>query len=157
MVSNLNALARKIIEENQYLTIGSTNSDSTAWVSPVAYAYDSDWNFYFASIDTTKHCKNFLTTKNISAAIFDSHQNWGEGIGLQIEGVVGKVGLLEIPAVVKTYFSRKFPYGNISGAFARSFKELLKKEVYNFYKITPTKFWMGDPDSEVDVRVEVKL
>lgn len=150
-------LAREIVEKNQYMTIGSSNSDGTAWVSPVAYAYDKDWNFYFASIDSSKHCQNLLKNNIVSVAIFDSCQKWGYGIGLQIEGGVTKVGLSEIPKAIKIYFSRKWPYGEITGSFAKSFKKLLKIRTYEFYKITPTKFWMGDPDSEVDVRVEVKL
>ena len=76
-------LARDIIEQNQYMTLGTTSPDGKPWVSPVVYAFDKNYNFYWISLPNSKHSQNITANKNISLAIFDSHQNWGEGVGLQ--------------------------------------------------------------------------
>ena len=89
MITDLNKLAKEIIEQNQYVTLATSDNAGNPWVSPVVYAYDKDCNFYFVSIPNSKHC--------------------------------------------------------------------LKKRLYRFYKITPSRIWMNDPNSEIDVRVGVSL
>jgi len=93
--------------------------------------------------------------KNITLAIFDSHQNFGEGVGLQIEAVAEKLSFKDSLSAIKLYFERKWPYGKVSPNGI--FEELVKNKVYYFYKATPTKIWMNDPREETDVRVEIKL
>lgn len=149
--------ATKIIQENQYMTLATSDSAGNSWASPVAYTYDSDFNFYWVSLPSSSHQKNIEVNPNISFSIFDSHQNWGEGIGLQIEAKVEKVPLSDLPKVSKLYFSRKYPYGDVIGSFGKGLKELLKGKVYHFYKAAPIKIWTADLDAEVDARVEVKL
>ena len=36
-------------------------------------------------------------------------------------------------------------------------QKVLKNLTYKAYQITPTNIWMNDPNTNVDVRVEVKL
>lgn len=84
-------LAKDIIGKNQYMTIGSTNPDGSAWVSPVVYVVDQNYNFYWISLPNSNHSQNIGKNKKITLAIFDSHQNFGEGVGLQIEAVAIKL------------------------------------------------------------------
>jgi hypothetical protein len=67
------------------------------------------------------------------------------------------VNLTNIPHVMKTYFDRDYPYGSASGAFGKGLKDLLAGKIYKFYKATPSKVWVPDPDADVDARVEVSL
>lgn len=157
MINDLNKLAREIIEKNEYLALATTDENNNAWVSPICYAFDKDYNFYFASIPSSKHCVNFSRNNKVSFAIYDSTQNWGEGVGLQIEGTVEKVKLLKLPKVTAIYFGRKYPYRKITNIFAESFRKLIKNKIYSFYKIIPTKFWMNDPNAGRDERIEMKL
>jgi len=86
MVKNLNELAREIIKTNQYLTIASSDKKGSPWASAVVYSYDKDWNLYFLSIPSSNHCQNIKNREKVVVAIFDSHQLFGQGVGLQIEG-----------------------------------------------------------------------
>ncbi len=155
MTTELNVLAKNIIEGNQYLALG-TVSNNVFWVSPLAYSYDENWNFYFVSLPSSKHCVNLSKNGKVSFAIYDSHQGWGTGVGLQIEGIVEKVNPSEFSKVTKIYFTRKYPCGNVSNDFADGLKKLLDNQTYFFYKITPIKFWLNNPDSDIDERVKVK-
>ncbi|RJQ26864.1 pyridoxamine 5'-phosphate oxidase family protein [Candidatus Parcubacteria bacterium] len=157
MTLDLNKLAQRIIEQNQYMTIASSDKDGNAWVSPVVYAYDNDWNFYFVSIPNSKHCLNFKENNKISVAIFDSHQDWGEGIGLQIEGEIKKLKLTEISNAIKIYFKRNYPYGTITEAFGKGLKNMLNKKLYRLYKLSSIRIWINNPNSDTDERAEVEL
>ena len=145
-------LAREIIEKNQYLVL------SSPWISILCYAYDEEFNFYFISMPNSKHCTNISLNNNVSFAIYDSHQNFGEGVGLQIEGKVSLVPLSETPQTIKLYLSRSWPYKNSQmEIYLKGFQKVLKDQSYRAYKISPTKIWMNDPKQLIDVRVEVKL
>lgn len=156
MNKDLNKLAREIVEKNQYATLG-TGMGGEAWVSPVVYANDDDYCFYWISLPNSKHSLNIKKNKKITFSIFDSHQNFGEGVGLQIEGFAEELNLKEYPKAFKLYFKRIWPYGKFSINHKKVFKKLLEGNIYRFYKVIPTKVWMNDPREETDVRVEVKL
>ena len=139
------------------MTIASTDAKGAPWASTVAYAFDSKFRFYWVSVPESKHQQNIKHNSSIAFTIFDSHQQWGEGIGVQIEATVEQVSLLETPLAMETYFLRNYPYGNVIGSFGDALKKLLNGKVYNFYRATPNKVWFPDPDAEVDARVEVFL
>lgn len=157
--SQLNNLARKIIAKNQYATIASADLKSNPWISPVAYCYDEKWNIYFISMPSSKHSQNLKHKKSATVAIFDSHQKWGVGVGLQIEADIIGVPIYIYPEIAKIYFWRDYPYGKVTLDMISDFAKLLmeKKKVYRFYKIVPKKIWMNDPNSSVDERVEINL
>ncbi|OGM01885.1 hypothetical protein A2115_00345 [Candidatus Woesebacteria bacterium GWA1_41_8] len=157
MIKDLNKLARKIVETNQYLTMATSDKNGSPWTAAVVYSYDKDWNFYFVSIPSSKHCQNIENNKRVVVAIFDSHQLFGEGVGLQIEGEAIMVDIKDTPKVATIYFGRIYPYGKVTHNAGQYIKRFMKKgELYRFYKIRPTKFWMNDPNSKIDLRVGVK-
>src|SRR3989344_7919391 len=108
----LNDLARKIIEDNQLVSLATANHEGDPWISPVVYAYDKNWNLYFVSIRSSKHCQNIRLNKNVACAIYDSRHAWGTGTGLQIEAEVEEVAFKDILKAGKCYMSRKYPYPN---------------------------------------------
>lgn len=157
MTNDYSNLAKKIFSNNQYMTIATSDEAGNAWASPVAYVFDDNYNFYWVSVPESKHQRNIKHNPKISIAIFDSHQLWGEGVGVQMEATVEQVSLMELPKVTKLYFSREYPYGSASGAFGEGLKDLLKGKIYHFYKAIPTKVWVPDPNADVDTRIEVDL
>jgi hypothetical protein len=97
-----------------------------------------------------------------AVAIFDSHQPWGEGIGLQFEAKASVIGLKDSLKIILLYAFRKYPYVNPKHNVVNDTKKfinnfLVKQELYRFYKITPTKVWLNNPNLKTDARVEVKL
>lgn len=157
MIKDLNHLAGEIIKNNQYMSLATVGKDNFPWISPVAYAYDEKWNFYFVTIPSSKHGLNFNINNHIVAAIFDSTQKLGQGVGLQIEGRVEDVGLTNLPIALSNLYNRKYPFGNMTSTFAVGLKKLLQKKVYHCYRFIPTIIWMNDPNSNRDERVQVYL
>lgn len=151
-------LAAKIVTKNEYMTVGSFEANHGAWVSPVAYAYDKKFNFYFISLPNSKHAQNFRKHPKVTVAIFDSRQPFGEGVGLQIEGIAKTVRLPDVPQAFRTYMTRKWPYvGRRFNIFLKGCRKIIRNKLYRVYQVTPTRVWMNDPDSEVDRRIEVTL
>lgn len=154
---DLNDLARSIIEKNQYLALSTVNENRRPWTCILAYTFDVNFNFYFVSLPTANHSRHIENLKDVSFAIYDSTQGFGLGTGLQIEGIAEVLNQERIPEITNIYFSRKYPYGNISNDFTTGLKNLLNDKVYSFYKLTPSHIWMNDPNSDTDKRVEIFL
>lgn len=154
---DLNQLARDIITNNEYLTLATTDEAGNPWTCILAYAYDENYSFYFVSLPTAQHSQHITRNSNVSFTIFDSHQDFGKGVGLQGTGVVTEVKNEEFEKVSSVYFSRQYPYGNILNEFMEGLQKLLKSGVYRFYKLTPKQVWINDPNADTDRRVEVSL
>ena len=152
---SLKKIARNILNTNQYMTLGTVNEGGKAWVSPMVYAFDGSYNLYFISLMSSSHAKSIKKDPVLSAAIFDSHQLNGEGVGLQILGEAQVVPARDFAKAFKCCVSRKFPYGGSGNA--KDFKKFLKLYKYHFYKIKPVEVWMNDPRKKYDVRVRVRL
>jgi uncharacterized protein YhbP (UPF0306 family) len=157
MDTELDQLAKKVIEENQYLSLATIDSLGNPWICVLAYAYDADWNILFVSLPTSRHSRNVAEHATISFAIYDSRQLVGQGFGIQGEGTVRELSESELSVAEPVYFGRKYPYGTNENPFVEGLKPLLKDGTYRFYRLKPTKLWMNNPKSKVDERVEVRL
>lgn len=156
---NTSALAKEIIKNNQYMVLATAGSDGKAWVSPVTYVYDSDFKLFFISKAQSRHIQNLKKNSFLSVAIFDSHQDFGEGCGLQIEATSRELPLADALKTSLFFLQRMWLYGKLTDR--NWFTDVLNSFSYVIYEVTPTKFWMNNPDPKTpedeDLRVEVKL
>ena len=155
----LNRMAKRIIKGNEYTTLATADASGRPWVSVLAYSFDSNWNLYFVSIPTSKHGKQLSFRKNVACTIFDSRQNWGKGVGLQIEATCKTIPKSDFKKVERVYFKRKYPFGTVEPEVEKFFKKSLedKNSLYKFYKIIPKTVWMNNPYSKTDERVKIAL
>lgn len=156
-MSDLNKIAKEVIEKNQYLALSTVRDDGKPWTCILAYIFDDDYNFYYVSLPTSEHSKHIEKSKSVSFAIYDSTQGFGLGAGLQVEGEAEKLSKDQIPEISKMYFERKYPYGNISNDFTVGLKKMIENGTYFFYKLVPIHIWINDPNADTDRRVEVFL
>ena len=154
---DLNKLAQKIISQNEYLTLATMNDEGKPWTCILAYCFDKDYSFYFVSLPTSQHARHFTKNNGVAFSIFDSHQEFGTGVGLQIEAEAMEVHSTMGNEVEKLYFSRVYPYGTINNGFVKGLRVLLKNGTYKFYKLTPRDIWINDPGADTDKRVKVFL
>jgi uncharacterized protein YhbP (UPF0306 family) len=144
---NLTKLAKKIIRENIYCSLATTDGVNP-WTAPLYYAVDKDYNFYFISQLNSRHTKHILKNPNVAFSIFDSHQPEGTGNGIQASGRVRLLKDEEIPEALKWYQSKFIEMKPES---------FMGKAPYRFFKIIPKDFYVLDPEAQVDKRVKVKL
>ncbi|KKR11553.1 MAG: Pyridoxamine 5'-phosphate oxidase-related FMN-binding protein [Candidatus Woesebacteria bacterium GW2011_GWA1_39_21] len=156
-MKDLNKLAKEIVLNNQYLTLNTINGGGKPWSCILAYTFDSNFNFYFVSLPSSGHSKHIEKSEDVAFTIFDSTQGFSIGVGLQIEAKAKRLHEEKIPEITKTYFERKYPYGDISNDFTVGLKKFLNEGIYIFYQLTPTRIWINDPNANTDKRVEISL
>lgn len=144
--ADLNKKAKKMIKDNIYLTLGTTDG-KIVWTAPLYYCIDDKYNFYYISQMDSLHTKHILKNHKVAFSIFDSHEPEGEGNGVQASG---KAYLLktdkEIKEALKYY----------STTYIDCKPEMFTgKAPYRLFKIIPERFYILNPEAEVDERVEV--
>lgn len=157
-MKNLAVIARKIIKKNIYLTLATT-AKGRPWASPLFYAYDKNYNFYFVSEKTSQHTRNLKVNPRVAVAIFSSQEKPEAVNGLQIKAKATELGLRELPHALLIYLRR--PETKLMAERFKNYRnplEYLGRFPFRCYKIMPEKFYILDPKiTKKDKRVEVRL
>ena len=146
--------AKKIIQDNLYITIATASNNGEPWVSPLYCAFDNKYNFYWISPHKTKHQQFVKENNRVAFVLFDSSMPEGTGEGVYGIGKVYELTGKELELGIKYIYSRmnKKP---------KNSKDYLVSSQLRVYKLEPEKFWMNDGDIIdglwVDKRVEVVL
>src|SRR5918995_2043049 len=75
----LEAIARRVIDSNRFMTIGTADDGSVSWVSPVWYASVEYREFFWVSSPDARHSRNIATRPQVSIVVFDSTAPVGAG------------------------------------------------------------------------------
>jgi nitroimidazol reductase NimA-like FMN-containing flavoprotein (pyridoxamine 5'-phosphate oxidase superfamily) len=67
-----NRKAKKIIKENMFMDLATSDKNCVPWASPMKYYIDGDYNFYFISSKHSRHMENIMVNPNVSFSIYDS-------------------------------------------------------------------------------------
>jgi len=150
--------ARRIIEQNVYMALATSDNSGSPWVATLYYAYDSQYNFYFLSAKDSLHATHIEINPRVAMAIYDSCAPPGEGDGVQIEGRAYLAKPRELPHIIAVYFRRRFP-DEVVRAMHKHFPwEYQGKHLLRFFKVVPVKVYTLDlTETKVDRRVEVDL
>jgi uncharacterized protein YhbP (UPF0306 family) len=150
--------AKRIIEENNYLTLSTSDNTGMPWIAPLYYAYDKNYNFFFVSANDALHVQHIKINKKVAIAIFDSHAPVGEGDGVQIEAFATPAKLTELPHILAIYFARRFPNEIERIKKHHLPTEYMGKNLFWFFKMVPIKVYTLDLKvKDVDKRIEVNL
>jgi hypothetical protein len=78
----LAALARAIVDDHLYMTLGTADEEGRPWVSPVYYAVIGYREFLWVSSPEARHSRNIAVRPEVSIVIFDSRTpiNTGQGV-----------------------------------------------------------------------------
>jgi uncharacterized protein YhbP (UPF0306 family) len=68
----LDDLARKVIDSNSYMALGTAGEDGHPWVSPVWFASEDYTHFHWVSSPDARHSRNLAARPEVAIAIFDS-------------------------------------------------------------------------------------
>ena len=70
--AELDDMARRVIDANHYMTLGTVNEDGGPRVSPVYYTPARYTDFYWVSSPAAQHSRNVEATPDVEIVIFDS-------------------------------------------------------------------------------------
>lgn len=85
MVSEIEKV-KKILSEIIYIVVGTVDNRGYPWTTPLFYATDDEFNFYWVSPKNSVHSQNLKQNKTISVVCFDSTTPKWTGVGVYMVG-----------------------------------------------------------------------
>jgi uncharacterized protein YhbP (UPF0306 family) len=99
-------IARQLIEDNNYMALGTADPSGTPWVSPVYYTPAGYSDFYWVSSPDTRHSRNIAERPDVAIAIFDSRVPIGSAQAVYLSAIAARVPEDDTDAALATYNSR---------------------------------------------------
>lgn len=115
---SLDAMARRVIDANQYMTLATTDPGGRPRLSPVYYTAARYSDFYWVSSPDAQHSRNLKETPAVEIVIFDSTAPVGAGEAVYLAASARAIGDDELEAVCQEAFR------STAGARAFSLDEL---------------------------------
>jgi uncharacterized protein YhbP (UPF0306 family) len=149
-------LARRLIDENAYMTLGTADAARRPWASPVFYAADADTTFLWVSSPDAQHSRNIAERADAGVVIFDSRVAVGAAQAFYARGRAEQVPDGDIDAAIEIY-SR---VSRARGAGAWSRRDVCAPARLHLYRLTASARWVLDARDDAppgDQRVPVVL
>lgn len=149
---DLAARVARHLQSCHVATLATTGAQGV-WAAAVFYVHD-DWNLFFLSSPTSRHCANLLDNDRVAATIQADHADWPGIKGVQLEGRVRALsGADERHA--RHRYGEKFPIvGKLAQAPEAIVKALAK---VRWYQITPQRLFYIDNTLGFGHREELDL
>lgn len=138
-------LVEEIVKKNRYLTL-STTDGRAPWIAPLEYMFDDELNFYFLSLESSRHAQHLRKNEKVAVAIFDPVQEeYSPDLSITLRGV-------QIEATARILPRDKYP------AVVASAIEALCPPMppYAVFKIEPVRFYLPTIEKGVNDRIEVE-
>ena len=159
MAAELADVARRVIDANRYMALGTSDEAGHPWISPVWFASEDLRNFHWVSSPDAKHSRNLAVHPEVAIAIFDSSVPVGgaqavymKGVAKELTGAALEQGLEVFDRVSRRDIGRAFGPDDVQGA-----------ALFRLYRATISEHWVlisgRDPDrgSGVDRSERVSL
>jgi nitroimidazol reductase NimA-like FMN-containing flavoprotein (pyridoxamine 5'-phosphate oxidase superfamily) len=76
---DLEALVRRVVDDNVYMVLGTADAAGRPWASPVFYAADGHRDLYWISSPEVTHSRNIAVRPDVGIVVFDSRAPVGTG------------------------------------------------------------------------------
>ncbi len=149
------SVARRIIRDNRYMSLGTLGKDGSPWVAVVLYAFDDDYNFYFLSATDSQHGRNISKTRDVAFTIFDSAQPIGSSEGVQATGRASPLSGKELVKAIKQYEMAVFPKSGMPAGSRYNPSDYGDAAEFRFFKIETKELYVTgteDRRTKVDLR-----
>jgi hypothetical protein len=114
-------MARRVIDRNHYMTVGTKGPDGEPRLSPVYYTAARYTDLYWVSSPDAQHSRNLTEHPPVRIVVFDSSVPVGEGEAVYLEAIARAVGDDELEtrcpeAFRTTAGARRFAPDELRGA-----------------------------------------
>ena len=100
----LDEMARRVIDGNTYMVLGTLDPDGQPRLSPVFYTAARYRDFYWVSVPESHHSRNAAERAEVRLVIFDSQLPPGEGEAVYITATAQEVPQENLPELVGEAF-----------------------------------------------------
>jgi len=104
--SDLNAIARRVIDANYYMTLGTSDRDCRSRLSPVYYTCARYSHFYWVSSPRAQHSRNIEQRPLVDIVIFDSTAPVGAAEAVYIAAAAAQVPHDQLEALAPEAFRK---------------------------------------------------
>lgn len=142
------------------MTLATVSSDGQPWSTPVFYALDDDWNFYWYSRKDTRHSQNIKENNKVSVSIFATSGE-DEGVGIYVEGIAKELEEHELESATDIY--AKKAAANDEERMQLTIKEdFLADAPVRMYKLTSAKIYISEEATKwngkwIDTKKEIQM
>ncbi|MDR6906368.1 uncharacterized protein YhbP (UPF0306 family) [Agromyces sp. 3263] len=105
------AAARRVVENNDYLTLATAGAEGTPWATPVWFAADDLAQFFWVSRMTRRHSHNIEERPEVALAIFDSTTPVGEAEAVYVQALAGQVEDADLGAALAVFAGKSVARG----------------------------------------------
>jgi uncharacterized protein YhbP (UPF0306 family) len=153
---DLGALARKIIDSNMYMVLGTADESGQPWVTPVYFACMEYKEFYWISSPEVRHSRNIAVRSQISIVIFDSQVAVGTGQAVYMSAVAEELNSVDFDRGLDIYNGR-FSNPAEHGVRVIKSEDVRAPALYRLYRATASEHWVLDPAGRPDHRTPVMV
>ena len=97
------ALARRLIDENDYMTLATADERGRPWASPVFYAAEMHTRFYWVSSPEARHSRHIAARREVSIVIFDSRARIGSAQAVYANAIAQELTTPEAGRAIELY------------------------------------------------------
>jgi hypothetical protein len=101
----LDAMARRVIDANHYMTLATMDPDGRPRLSPLYYTAARYTDFYWVSSPEAHHSLNLVERPQVQIVIFDSNVPVGKGEAVYLDGAARQITDEELESVLPEAFS----------------------------------------------------
>jgi nitroimidazol reductase NimA-like FMN-containing flavoprotein (pyridoxamine 5'-phosphate oxidase superfamily) len=121
MTSDLDAMARRVIDGNHYMTLATQGPDGAPRLSPVYYTPARYTDLYWVSSPEARHSRNLGERPEVQIVIFDSRARVGQGEAVYLSATARAVEEQALEAACREAFrptagARPFAPDELRGA-----------------------------------------
>lgn len=82
----------RLLAENRYLVIATSDGDGRPWATPVFFAADGAHRVVWVSAPDSRHSRNIANRPEVAVTVFDSHAPIGGAEAVYLEATAAAVG-----------------------------------------------------------------
>lgn len=152
-------LARRVIDANSYMALGTVSETGHPWVSPVWFASEDYRQFHWVSSPEARHSRNLSSRPEVAIAVYDSSRPPGTVDAVYLSGRAEELAGAELERGLEVFdrVSRK----DIARGWALS--DVQPPGLFRLYRATAAEHFVlirgRDPErgTGVDRREQVAL
>jgi hypothetical protein len=141
---DLGERARRVIDANRYMTLGTTEPDHRPRLSPVYFTHVDYRDFYWVSSPSSHHSANLTERPDIAIVIYDSSAPVGQGRAVYLSATAAVIPDEDLPRHCAVAFTRTGP--DAARAFAP--EELDSTADLRLYRAQATTYELHIPGSD---------
>ena len=163
----LEAIARAVIDDNRFMTLGTADENGLPWASPVWYAPVGYRTFLWVSDPGARHSRNLAARPELSIVIFDSRATESAAQAVYMSATAQALTAPELEQGIGSFSAYSQAQGAPAwevvdaaggvGAVREDGDRAPRSAALHLYRAVASEHFVLDPDAPVDRRVRVSV